>query len=446
MSALTALTSRTLPALLAGGLVLASAAPAAAEPEPGTTKGAAVAVTALPFSASDAGPMQTAAATDAADQAVARGCNEGAAVSAPRWWSYTPSRTVQVVAQSSAAYAFGRDTMEMPTGTAVLSAAGAVLACSTDARVSSAGAVKVAAGERVSVVSFFPAPLECDECPYDGWQRSVALREVGAAPINDAWANATPVTALPFRATVDTTLATAQPVDSTISECAAPGGGYRGAHYSTWYRFTPTTSGPLDIRVDGVQVGQEGGSRVAAVATLTADGPRFVERCDDEQAYPGSFTAGTTYLLMVADFVPTYSAFGVGGGPRTVEITGALPLAKHDLVVTGLSWSPSTPAAGAPVRFSATIKNVGRAATPGGVVHGVAFRVDGRTVTWSDTHTASLAPGASVTLSANGGRTSSTWTAVAGAHTITAYVDDVNRMPGEGSETNNTRSRSLTVA
>lgn len=89
-------------------------------------------------------------------------------------------------------------------------------------------------------------------------------------------------------------------------------------------------------------------------------------------------------------------------------------------MVTDVAWSPATPAAGNGVRFSATIENQGATATPTGVIHGVAFKVNGTEVTWSDTHTASLAPGESVTLSANGGGSSGLWTATSGTHTVLA--------------------------
>jgi chitinase len=99
------------------------------------------------------------------------------------------------------------------------------------------------------------------------------------------------------------------------------------------------------------------------------------------------------------------------------------------------------------VTFRATIKNQGKAPTPNGVIHGVAFSVDGKVVSWSDTHTSSLAPGASVTLTASGGPNAvATWGATAGTHTVKAVVDNINRIPNESNETNNTRTANLAVA
>ncbi|HWZ87997.1 MAG TPA: CARDB domain-containing protein, partial [Polyangiaceae bacterium] len=90
---------------------------------------------------------------------------------------------------------------------------------------------------------------------------------------------------------------------------------------------------------------------------------------------------------------------------------------------------PAHPTTGAPVTFSATVKNQGTLATPAGTIVGVRFDVDGAVATWSDTDTQSLAPGASVTLTANSGPTgSATWTATNGSHSLQAWVDDVNRL------------------
>ena len=73
-----------------------------------------------------------------------------------------------------------------------------------------------------------------------------------------------------------------------------------------------------------------------------------------------------------------------------------------DLVVTNIVKPAAAP--GTPVTFTATVKNQGTMATPAGMIIGVQFQVDGKNpVTWSDTDKASLAPGASVTLTANGG-------------------------------------------
>jgi hypothetical protein len=134
--------------------------------------------------------------------------------------------------------------------------------------------------------------------------------------------------------------------------------------------------------------------------------------------------------------------------PETSESNNqlAVPMSVGiDLTVTAVSWTPANPATGTPVTFSATVKNVGTVATPAGTVVGVQFDVDGNEISWSDTDTQSLAPGATVTLTANSGPTgSSTWTASSGPHTVQAWVDDVNRF-NDVNRNNNKLSVPLSV-
>jgi hypothetical protein len=121
---------------------------------------------------------------------------------------------------------------------------------------------------------------------------------------------------------------------------------------------------------------------------------------------------------------------------------------RPDLVVTDISWEPADPAPGSAVTLKATIKNQGTAPTPAGVKHGVLFTFDDGAAgsgVWSDTHTTAIAPGAWVTLTANGGSAGATWKAVAGTHTVKAHVDDVNRIP-ESDENNNVMTKQITVA
>ncbi|HSH55551.1 MAG TPA: endo-1,3-alpha-glucanase family glycosylhydrolase [Candidatus Limnocylindrales bacterium] len=129
---------------------------------------------------------------------------------------------------------------------------------------------------------------------------------------------------------------------------------------------------------------------------------------------------------------------------RSITITDAA-VQQPDLVVTNISSNPVNPAPGAATTFSATIKNQGTAATPAGIKHGVSFRINGTPVSWSDTHVASLASGASVTLIANAGPDgNATWTATEGVMTLSAVVDDINRI-SEANESNNALSQQFTV-
>jgi subtilase family serine protease len=140
------------------------------------------------------------------------------------------------------------------------------------------------------------------------------------------------------------------------------------------------------------------------------------------------------------------SAYTKAGGvsPETAAVS-TTPQAYPDLVVSDLTWSPAAPKAGDAVLFTATIKNQGVAATPGNVIHGVAFQIDGHNVNWSDISKDSLAPGESRVLSANNGGTGTpTWLAVAGDHTVTAIVDDISRIR-ESDKANNTLTKNMTV-
>jgi hypothetical protein len=123
------------------------------------------------------------------------------------------------------------------------------------------------------------------------------------------------------------------------------------------------------------------------------------------------------------------------------------PTGNPDLTVTDINWSPANPVSGQTVTFSATVKNNG-GATSAGTIVGVAFIVNGSVVNWSDTHTSSLAGGASITLTANGGPSGvGTWTAGgSGNYTVLAYVDDINRFPNETNESNNQYSETMTVS
>ena len=127
-----------------------------------------------------------------------------------------------------------------------------------------------------------------------------------------------------------------------------------------------------------------------------------------------------------------------------VRVLASTKLLFPDLIITEIGLD-GDPKAGQEVRLKAVIKNIGNAATPANVVHGVAFNVDGQFISWSDTFKGPLKPGASVTVISNAGpKGTATWKAVAGTHKITAISDDVNRIV-EGREDNNTLDREITI-
>jgi subtilase family serine protease len=116
--------------------------------------------------------------------------------------------------------------------------------------------------------------------------------------------------------------------------------------------------------------------------------------------------------------------------------------------VSSLTWTPANPAPGDHVVFTVVVTNQGTAATPAGTVLGVGFDFDGSAAAgvWEDTDTASLAPGASVTLTATGGSAGvNYWIATAGSHTVTAWADDVNRIT-ESNESNNKLTQTVSVS
>lgn len=112
-----------------------------------------------------------------------------------------------------------------------------------------------------------------------------------------------------------------------------------------------------------------------------------------------------------------------------------MPQPQADTIVTELQFDRTTLVAGDGIFFEATVSNIGRAVT--GPTVGVAFLVDGQYITFGTAN--ALAAGAAVKI-----KSVSPWTGRAGAHTLKAVVDDVNRYP-EVSELNNTLQIPFTV-
>jgi hypothetical protein len=147
-----------------------------------------------------------------------------------------------------------------------------------------------------------------------------------------------------------------------------------------------------------------------------------------------SYTVGTPYYYVVS------AVNNMGESPISNQAAATPTSALPDVVVTAITWTPATIYPGSQVYFTATVKNQGSAPAPGnGTSIGVGFSVDGVGGFWSGGYTGPLAPGASVNLTANGGSSVPFWVATAGAHEVTAIVDDIDRFP-EGNEGNNLRS------
>jgi hypothetical protein len=128
----------------------------------------------------------------------------------------------------------------------------------------------------------------------------------------------------------------------------------------------------------------------------------------------------------------------------TPTVEARVLAAGPDLVVVSVGWIPGPEVTtGESVTFTAVVRNTGTDPTPDRV-HGVAFAVDGAKVTWSAGSSQPLGPGETRTYTADGGYLGNTWLATPGPHTITATVDDVDRIP-ETNETDNTTTTPLTV-
>jgi hypothetical protein len=131
--------------------------------------------------------------------------------------------------------------------------------------------------------------------------------------------------------------------------------------------------------------------------------------------------------------VTRYMTVGTfGRGIWRIKLAGGkLP----DLIVTAQSASHVTGG----IKFSATIKNQGTAATPGNVIHSVNFWLDG-TLRASASSNTSLGIGASRTLTG----TWSTSASVTGSHSLKVVVDyaatSLDNRISESNETNNTRT------
>jgi len=158
--------------------------------------------------------------------------------------------------------------------------------------------------------------------------------------------------------------------------------------------------------------------------------------------------AGTHTISATVDDINRFPESNETNNSFSKQITvgsGSSGSGLPDVIITDIQWEPANPVAGDQVTFKAVVKNQGTGPTPAGTIVGVGFQVDGRsTIIWSDNYTQSIAPGESVVLTANGGVSGSKWTAVAGTHTISATVDDINRFP-ESNETNNSFSKQITV-
>ena len=194
----------------------------------------------------------------------------------------------------------------------------------------------------------------------------------------------------------------------------------------TWTAVSGTTSYQV---FRGTSAGGEGGTAIGGPST---------------NSYADSgLTDGSRYYYTVK----AVNASGTSGASNEASAVSGAIVSGVDLIITSISWTPTTLSSGTHVVFSCVVKNQGQTATPAGTTIGCQFAVDGVTspITWSDTDTTSLGPGQSVTLTANNGTNGTNyWTAASGSHTVQAWVDDVNRI-AESNENNNKLTATVSV-
>lgn len=199
--------------------------------------------------------------------------------------------------------------------------------------------------------------------------------------------------------------------------------------------FLQWTNAPASPTTYNVKRSLTNGGPYTTIASGVTEGVRATTYTDS------AVTSGGAYYYVVS----ANNSFGESANSGQVTVT--MPsVTLPDVIVTAIGWTPDPPFVSNHIVFRATVKNQGTAPTPAGTTLGVGFSVDGSAnVSWSGGYSSALAPGASVTLTADGGPTGNYWTATAGLHTLTATADDINRFP-ESNESNNAMSAYLAIS
>jgi hypothetical protein len=210
------------------------------------------------------------------------------------------------------------------------------------------------------LVAYYPAHQECTEEWADIWGCSTeptyaySLSPAGAqtAPPNDHWADAVPITSLPYEAQVDATKAGPDTIPGVFGTYAPPctDENYGVVTADAWWSYTPSVSGPVRFQVIST----------TSVATLVYVSPRRADGSPTPGGNQGgiqepglvnceggmseSLTAGTTYLIAayVEDFARGFHTPRQGGVPLRLRVGGAPMAAPRGIVVTA---NPATKSA-----------------------------------------------------------------------------------------------------
>ncbi|MET7293011.1 CARDB domain-containing protein [Streptomyces griseoloalbus] len=179
----------------------------------------------------------------------------------------------------------------------------------------------------------------------------------------------------------------------------------------------------VDVSLEGTVAGSApvGALAAGASATVSVDAGRRAE---------GSYTVSA-----VVDPTDTVPEQDDTNNSRTA--TGKLTVARSpgpDLEVRGIRTDPASPAAGAPVSFTVSVRNRGTSPAPAGSVTRLA--VGDETL---DQATGTIAAGTTAEVAVSG-----TWTATGGSHVLTATADATDTVD-ETNENNNILTRSIVV-
>lgn len=232
-------------------------------------------------------------------------------------------------------------------------------------------------------------------------------------------------------------------------ECAEGTKNVGWIHNGDWLEYSVNVSESgnyrVDYRIAGVnnstQILFQVGNNTLATTNIANTGGWQVYQTVSSKTFQLNAGTQTIRIYFTGEGV-NFNYFNVVKDNQTPPVEGGKP----DLIVTDISWMPSNPVNEEEVTFKAVIKNQGNGASPQGVIHGVAFLINGTTVSWSDNVTTSIPAGSSITVTANGGpNNKGSWTAATGNYTVLAIVDDINRIE-ESNENNNSYEKAIVIA